>query len=354
MVDLDNQDIYQRVDPSSMRLRISELPLQCERAWQQASSLALPPEYASIDKVVVAGMGGSAIGGDLLRCVLQDRTQASITVHRDYGLPPFVDERTLFIAASYSGMTEETLDAFSQALGRPGCKIIAVTSGGTLKSMAEAKGIPVFTITYQSPPRAALGYSFVPLLAVVDLLRISPPIDQEVKEAIEVLECMRGKLNEDVPLPDNLAKGLALKLEHRLPLIYAAGPLTAAAYRWKTQMNENAKAWAFSEYLPELHHNSVTGYTWPRELAEMARVVLLYSTFLHRRHMARYTVTRELLDRAGISHVTVEAEGDSLLAQVLSLIYMGDWTSYYLAILTQTDPTSIPAIDFLKNRLKFI
>jgi glucose/mannose-6-phosphate isomerase len=350
MVDLDDLRVYERLDRAGMRAYLRQLPLQCRQAWEKTASMPLPAGYSDIDKVVILGMGGSAIGGEILRRLCSDRAGLMIATHRDYGLPGYVDERTLVIATSYSGTTEETLDGFSKAMVA-NCKRIAITTGGKLRSMAEEGQTPLVPVDYKSPPRAALGHLFVSLLGILHSLKLLPDISQEIDEMIAVLKTMSARLMEDVPLSSNQAKALSTQMAHKVPVIYGAGSLTPVAYRWKTQLNENSKCWAFAEVLPELNHNSVVGYGFPLQMKELAHVIMLYSPSLHYRHKERMKVTQELLERAGIGYALVEAEGESILAQMMGLILLGDWASYYLAILHEVDPSPVPPIDYLKQKL---
>ena len=165
---LDDLQIYPQSDPDNMLARIKELPLQCRQAWQAAMEFSLPPDYSDVDKVVILGMGGSAIGGDLVKSLTEAESSVPVIVHRDYGLPAFVDDRTLVIASSYSGNTEETLSAFEPAL-KTGAKKLVMTTGGRLQAIAEENNIPVFKIDYKAQPRAALGFSFLPTLGCLQI-----------------------------------------------------------------------------------------------------------------------------------------------------------------------------------------
>jgi glucose/mannose-6-phosphate isomerase len=326
------------------------LPQQCRTAWRRAQEFQLPKGYTNIDKVVVLGMGGSAIGGSLLRNLASRLDKPIIFVTRDYDLPSFVDDRTLVIASSYSGNTEETLSAFSQAV-KIRCKKLAMTSGGKLKALAEDARVPIFLIDLVSQPRAALGYSFIPLIVFLQKLGFLKDKPAEVEVMIRDLERLVEEIKETVPTSSNPAKQLAAKLRGRIAVIYGAGILSAVARRWKTQINENSKAWAFHETFPELNHNAVVGYQFPSELASKIYVVLLRCPSLHPRTLIRYQVTSELLKQKDISHEIIDSQGESELSQMMSLIYFGDWVSYYLAILNETDPTPVKAIDYLKKRL---
>lgn len=349
MTGLDNPETYLRLDPGDMRARIRELPSECVAAWRQGLDFELPADYADVNRVVVLGMGGSAIGADLLRGLNEPGGKADVSVNRDYD-PPDLDTSTLVVASSYSGNTEETLSAFAQALPTP-AKKLALTTGGRLKALAEVNGVPVFTITYDAQPRAALPYSLFPLLAICQNLGIMGDASSDVEEMASTLQGLQAMLDDRSPTPVNPAKQMAGKLRGRLAVIYGAGSLSAVARRWKTQINENSKAWAFSESFPELNHNAVVGYEFPADLAHHMFVVLLRSQRLHERSLVRYRVTSELLSRAGIDHETVDASGESALSQMMSLVLFGDWASYYLALLNETDPTPVKAIDFLKRRI---
>ncbi len=350
MIDLDSPEVHKKLDPSGMRERIRELPQQCLKAWQQALDFKLPSSYAKVDKIAILGMGGSAIGGDLLSSLGALDGKVPISVCRDYTLPKFVDAKTLIIASSYSGMTEETLSAFNQALESPARKLV-VTTGGKLKTIAEQNSIPVFTINYVSPPRAALAHSFFPLLGISHKLGIVSDKSKDVVEMAQVLKDVQTTIDEDCPLKRNPAKQLATKLHQHLAIIYGASFISPVALRWKTQINENSKAWAFYEMLPELNHNAVVGYEFPAELAQRLFVVLLRSPDLHPRTLLRYKFTGEMLSQRNVSHETVECRGESALSQMMSLVLFGDWVSYYLALLNETDPYPVKIIDFLKKRL---
>ncbi|OGN99645.1 MAG: bifunctional phosphoglucose/phosphomannose isomerase [Chloroflexi bacterium RBG_13_52_12] len=350
-INLDDAKIYQKNDPDGMLARIKELPLQCKQAWQAAMSFPLPADYGKIDKVVILGMGGSAIGGDLVRSLVQAESKIPVIVHRDYGLPAFVDDKTLLIASSYSGNTEETLSGFEPAL-KTGAKKLVMTTGGKLQKLAEANKIPVFKIEYIAQPRAALGFSFLPTLGVMQKLGFIQDKSANVAETVQVLEQLSAKLDEESSVKANPAKQLAQRLHGCLPVVYGAGIAAEAAHRWKTQLNENGKAWAFYEAFPELNHNATVGYQLPKELASKVRVVLLRSTTFNARVKLRYDVTCELLKQAGVAYEYVDGEGKSALAQMMSLVMMGDFTSYYLAILYGVDPSPVKVISYLKERLE--
>ena len=350
MVNLDDLDVYQRLDPANMLAQLHGLPQQCRNAWHKAKDFELPLDYAGIDKIVILGMGGSAIAGDLVRSLISSTGKPIIFVHRDYDLPAFLDETTLVIASSYSGNTEETLSGFSWALERK-CKKLVITTGGKLKALAEAARIPVFIIDHVSQPRAALGYSLMPLIAFLRKLDFLEDKPTEIEGMVQSLETLLAGIREMVPTESNQAKQLATRLHGRIVVIYSAGMLSEVARRWKTQINEASKAWAFHETFPELNHNAVVGYQFPSELASKIYVVLLRSLSIHPRTLIRYQATCELLEQSGVGHEIIDSGGGSELSQMMSLVFLGDWVSYYLAMLYGIDPTPVKAIDYLKKRL---
>jgi glucose/mannose-6-phosphate isomerase len=350
MVDLDNASVYRQFDSSGMLNHLHRFSEQCQKAWEKVLEFELPHEYTEISKVVILGMGGSAIGGDIARRLALAESKLPVWVHRDYGLPPFVDESTLVIASSYSGNTEETLSAFTESL-RTRAKKLVITSGGKLKRLAENEGIPTFVVDYRAPPRAAFPHNFVPLVGIFQKLGLLGDKSADLQEALGILGKLSADFIETRPLASNPAKQLAAELRGHIVVIYGAEMLSELAQRWKAQLNENGKTWAFFENFPELNHNAVIGYEFPPEAKERIFVLLLRSSLLRPRSLLRYEATAKLLSQAGIAHEFVEARGESALAQVLSLVLLGDYSSFYLAMLNEVDPTSIDAINFVKQYL---
>jgi glucose/mannose-6-phosphate isomerase len=350
MIDLDNASVYRRFDKSGMLDHLHGFPEQCQKAWEKVLKFELPHEYTEISNVVILGMGGSAIGGDIVRRLALAESKVPVWVHRDYGLPTFVDTSTLVIASSYSGNTEETLSAFTKALGTQSKKLV-ITSGGKLKQLAEQEDIPTFVIDYQAPPRAAFPHNFIPLVGIFQKLGLLGDKSADVPESVDVLKKLSRDFIETKPLVSNPAKQVAAKLWGRVAVIYGAEMLSEVAQRWKTEFNENSKAWSFFESFPELNHNAVVGYEFPLEVKERMIVIMLRSSSLRPRNLLRYDVTAKLLAKAGIAYEFAEAIGKSALAKVLSLILQGDYASFYLAILNEVDPKSTDAINFIKQYL---
>lgn len=348
---LDNPETYVTMDPTGFGKRVGGLPSQCLSAWELGLRFSLPHDYGYVRNVVVVGMGGSAIGGELLGDLVSMEKSPLVTVCRDYDLPPYLGSDSLVIASSYSGNTEETLAASREALKRK-AKLVAITTGGKLEQMASREGMPVFSIDYVGEPRTALGYSFLVPLAFLQNLKLIAPSDEAVVEAAEVMNSIADRLNPQVPTCDNPAKELAISLRGKLIVLYGGEILRGVARRWKTQFNENAKAWAFVELLPEAGHNAIAGLQWPHGVGRKACGVLLNAWSLHRRIKLRYQVIGELLSEAGVMCRTVDGVGRGVLAQMLSTILFGDYTSYYLALLNGEDPSPVSPIDYLKGKLE--
>ena len=344
---LDDPEARAKLDPAGMAKAVRELPEQCREAWDDARRLELPPSYREIDRIVILGMGGSAIAGDVFRLLLARECPVPVLNHRHYDLPPYEDGRTLVIASSFSGDTEETVSAFGQALATPAKKLV-VTTGGRLLTAARANGIPAFVFRYAGEPRAAFGYGLMPLLAVAEALGLTQSVGRDVEEAIAAMESLRERIGEDAPLAENPAKRMARRLAGRLPVVYGAEILTEVAHRWKTQLNESTKVWAFYEQLPEANHNAIVSPALPPEVARLITAVYLRSPGLHPRVALHYDFSRRTLAEAGVDCLVAQAEGKSALAQVLTGVMLGDYVSFYLALLNGVDPTPTTIIDSLK------
>lgn len=327
------------VDRSGAADVLASFPTQCRRGLALAEGVPLTG-LGGFSRLVVLGMGGSGIAGVLLASILP----VEVVPVRDYTLPPWIGEESLVVALSYSGDTEETLAAFAAARARTR-RLLAVTSGGELGALCARDGIPWIEIPTGYQPRAALGYLLFPLLGLGARLGLVP----DLGEAVVVLEELAGELAPGDE--ENEAQRLARALRGRVALVYGAGPRAAVAYRWKTQLNENAKAPAFWAELPELCHNEVVGYELTRSLLPQATVVFLRSGHDHPRVEKRIEILGELLSGRGIPWIAVRGRGRGPLADLFSLLYLGDWVSYYLALLNGVDPTPVAIIAELKARL---
>lgn len=349
---LDDARAIQAIDRSKMYDHIAGLPERFNEAWTQAMDFALPAHYIRCTNLVVLGMGGSAIGGGLVKSLLATNGER-IQVHilRDYTLPDFVDRNSFVIAVSYSGSTEETITAFTKAAAK-GAKLLAITTNGEIERLAGRYNAPIFKISYNSPPRAAIAYLFVPLLAVVKKLGLLDFSNGEMLEVAKRMSEKRSLYSLETSIAQNPAKKLAEKLAEKIVIVTGSGPLTEAARRWKTQLNENAKNAAYFEVFPELCHNSIVSLDFPRVQKRDAFVVLLQSNFDHPRNTLRMNLYASTLARKAIPYEIVRTAGSpNPVSELSEIILFGDFVSFYLAMLNRVDPTPVEPIEQLKKEL---
>ncbi len=345
---IESVERIRQADPEGMLDRIKELPNQVRDAWAIAQRARIPPAYGDVRSIVVSGMGGSAIGGDLAAALVAGELKVPMSVHRDYGLPAYVGRDSLVIASSYSGNTEETLSAFEDARKR-GAKVIAITTGGRLAELATAAGFPVVTFSYAARPRATLGYSLTLVLGVLAKMGLVRDLASDVDRALADVAKLQERVHEGARTND--AKKLAAALSGKIPFVYGAGVMGVMARRVKGQLNENAKEWAAYDVLPELDHNAVVGFPQPPVAKQAIAVLILRSSGDLGRHRVRWEVTKELLDQAGIEHHSLELPGATALSETLQMTYYTDHVSFYVALLNGADPSPNRSIDFLKDRL---
>ena len=347
---LDDQNIYAALDPSRLGERIAALPGQCGEAWQQISQAELPGFPQPQNQVVVCGMGGSAIAGDLAADLAQAQGGLPITVVRDFRLPFKPDNRTLVIACSYSGETLETLSLFQEAV-KARSAVVAITSGGTLAGLATESGAPVLPVATKGEPRNAVGYNLMLLLGLLNRLGLVETRESDVQSAIEAARQHVARIEPDRPAESNTAKQIALELHGKVPLIYGGGIFRGMARRWKTQFNENAKVWAFFEAIPELLHNSVEAYPdWAESGIPLTALVLQPNT-APEESSGHYEVLAELLRRHTVPHRVLKGGDGSQLVQLLNMLVLGDYVSYYLAMLRGVDPSETPSLQEAKRLL---
>jgi glucose/mannose-6-phosphate isomerase len=333
------------VDVTAQAGEITDLGIHLRDALWRVDSANLTPSPEP-GAVVVAGMGGSAIGGRLAAEVLQSRLRRPMALARGYELPGWTGPDTLVVLSSYSGSTEETLAAYDAA-GAAGARRLVATTGGELAVRARRDGVPVIPVPGGFQPRAAVGYSTVVALEAAALAGAAPSLRDEIEGAASLLDALAAEWGPDGP-QDGEAKSLARRLHGTVPVVMGAELAAPAAYRFKTQLNENAKVAAFASELPEANHNEVCA--WPAEGVPFAAVVL-EDPEAHPRNAARATVTAELLQDAGVPVTRVRARGEGALERMLSLVLLGDLASLYVAVLRGVDPAQITMIERLKQEL---
>ncbi len=350
-VDLDRSDRFGEIDTQDMLGAIDGLPDQLLEAWAWGQKMPLPAA-PGVQRVIIAGMGGSAIGADLLAAYVAPTCPLPVVVWRDYELPAWVEgEETLVVVSSHSGNTEETLSAFAVARTR-GCPMVAVTTGGRLAEEAAAAGAALWRFEHHGQPRAAVGYSFGLLLALFARLGWIPDPERALRDAVQVMRDQQATLRAQVPTAQNPAKALAQRLYGRWVAVFGSGVLAPVARRWKGQISEIAKAWAQFEFLPEADHNTLAGIHFPKEVLARTTALFLAGSTEHSRNQLRARLTHQAFAKAGLTTEVLWAVGETRLAQQWALLHLGDYVSYYLAMLYETDPTPVTAIEGFKAALK--
>jgi glucose/mannose-6-phosphate isomerase len=335
------------VDASSQLADVIGLPEQLrDAAWKVESAQIQPFDAAG--GLIVAGMGGSAIGGLLAKAALGDRASRPIGVTRSYELPAWATPDTAVLCSSYSGDTEETLACY-EAAGALGAPLVVATTGGRLAELARADGVPIIPVAGGYQPRAAVAYMTVAALEVAALCGAAPSVRSEVDVAAAHAEALVAEWGPD-GADDSLAKSLARDLADTVPLIAGSGITAPVAYRWKTQINENAKMHAFAHELPELDHNEIVGWSRPQEAVPFS-AVFLDDAYLHPRARQRIALTCELIEPAATVVRVVETRGETSTERVISLVLLGDLVSLYIAVLRGVDPEPVEVIERLKAEL---
>jgi len=346
---LDDIEKIKAVDKSKM----INFSLDSAKLYRESAKLAekIQVNYPKPNSIIVAGMGGSGIGGDLLKDWARNRTTVPIEVNREYQLPAYAGKRTLVLITSYSGDTEESLGAFLDALKRK-CMIYCVSSGGALLENAERLKVPYLRVPGGMPPRAALPYLFVPLLKCMEKMGLVSGASEELSEALQLLEKISKDNSPEKPAKENFSKTLALNIGQTAPVVYGFGFYRSVAQRFKQQFNENSKVPAKWEVFSELNHNEIVGWERASELGKCFSAIFIRDKEEPTEIHSRIEITKELVGKAGLELFEVPAQGKSPLAKILSTICIGDFTSIYLALLHSVDPTPVKTINYLKDTLK--
>jgi glucose/mannose-6-phosphate isomerase len=358
---LDQPRILRKVDKSHMLDLCLKTSEYCKEAITQTRRFKLPKTakfsesiqitYGKPKNIVIAGMGGSAIGGDLLHGWLQNRVNTPIEVCRDYYLPAYANEETLALIISYSGETEEALCALLDAVKRK-CMVVAIASGGTLISFTQRLHLPYIIVRSGLQPRVAVPYLFFPLVIVMEKLGLVSGVDDELKETIHVLEALAAENSPRVPQKENFAKRLAWALRSTIPVIYGFRQYRGVACRFKSELNENSKIPAKYETFPELNHNDVVGWDASEKLTKKFTVVLIRDKDEPPEIHNRIEATKKLVLHKTAKVLEVQAVGKSTLAKMFSVVFLGDLASVYLAILLGVDPAPVKIITAMKREMQ--
>lgn len=357
---LDIPEELEKIDKSNMLNLCVKTPEYCQDAIQRAKKIKIPNDvkvskkitikYKKPQNIIITGMGGSAIGGEILQDWLQDKLPIPIQICRNYTLPAYANRNTLVFAISYSGETEETLSAFIDAIRRK-CMTITISSGGHLLSFSKKLQIPHVTIPKGLPPRAAIPYVFFPLPIVIGKIHILPNVEKDIKETIWVLKEVGRENSPQILTKTNLSKRLALQLKETIPAIYGFGQFRAIAHRMKTQFNENSKLLSVYDVFPELNHNEAVGWEVSEDLAKKFSVILIRDHDEPPEIKHRIEMTKLLALHKAQKVLEIYARGKGRLAKMFSVLLVGDLVSVFLAILQGVDPAPVKTIDLIKREM---
>jgi len=349
---LDDSKLIKKLDSSDMSRFIHGLPEQCVDAYRIGASGNLNKSAIKINNIVFAGMGGSGIGSELVKDYLRCELKIPVSICRNYTLPDFTGDSTLLFCSSYSGNTEETLSCFEQGLKR-NAFIIAIGAGGRLRELSLKNSITYISIPPGYPPRTAIGYMSITILGVLAKLGLIKDKENDVKELFSALTDIRDKeIGFDVRSEKNISKQIAVKLYKKYAVIYGTADTTeAVSNRWREQISENSKALSSGNILPEMDHNEIVGWRFPGKLLRDFKVVIISDKDDSERIKERIRITSGLIRKSGAEVLELKRENGGRLARIYSLLYIGDFASFYLAILNGIDPTPVDAIDYLKREL---
>jgi glucose/mannose-6-phosphate isomerase len=345
---LDNQEKISLVDKSGML----DFAVNAAKHYRQAAEIAdkIQVNYPKPANIVVAGLGGSAIGGDLLKDWAKNQLKVPIEVSREYQLPAYAGKKTLVMVCSYSGDTEETLSSFLDGLKR-GCMIYCISSGGALIKYAKKHKVPYLQVTAGMPPRAALPYMLIPLLFYMEKAGLVKGVAEQLEETLALLKKVSFENGPDVPTRDNFAKTVATHVGDTAPTVYGQGFYRSVAQRFKQQFNENSKSAAKWEVFPELDHNEIVGWEGRGEQCKYFSVIFIRDSDTPVEIESRIDITHQIMERAGLIMFDLEVQGKSTLAKMLSTVVVGDFISVYLAVTRGADPTPVLTINYLKTSL---
>ncbi len=352
---LDTPKKIEKLDSQGMLGSIESLALQCQQAWDDTKAIRPPASYRKVDRILLNGMGGSALGGDVVQHLFQDRLRVPFSVTNQYRLPSWANSRTLCILSSYSGTTEEVLASFRDAR-RHRAKIVIICAGGTLARLAKRYRLPVYQFEPRfnpsNQPRMALGYSVVgiaSLLIRTGHLRIT---DKEFTAVINHIVRLHKRFGVGVPTRRNPAKQVSKLMHGHMPIIIAANHLSGNAHIAANQINENGKNFAAYFLLSELNHHLMEGLSFPKQSTRQLAFLFLESSFYHPRNQRRLPITQRVAKRKAITIARYRLIGSSLLSQVFEALSFSSYVSFYLAMLNNIDPSPIPVVDYFKAQLK--
>lgn len=350
---LDDLESLETLDSSGVTKTISTLAKQVNQAWEEASQIEIPSQYRDVQQIVFVGMGGSALGPHLLGSVYQPKITRPVLIVRDYRLPRYLGKKSLVILCSYSGNTEEVLTCAKQAT-KAGAYLLGVTSGGQLRDYCQDHQIPCYRFEPKfnpSAPRYGFGYMTIGPLAMLTSLQLIKVKGGEIPGLVKWLSQKDKDLNPKVPEAKNPAKKMALSLRERIPVLVAAEFLEGAAHIFTNQINETSKTFASYFVLPELNHHLMESLKYPSHNSKNLAFLFINSKYYSMRIRTRFEITKDVVNQNQIRVLEFLAQGKSRLGQAFEVVQFGSYVSFYLAMLSATDPSPNPWVDYFKEQL---
>jgi glucose/mannose-6-phosphate isomerase len=352
MTILDDLKKIKEVDQENLADLIEKLPEQLEKVLKEEKEIPTL-SYQKIENVLICGMGCDRIVAEIFKKIAEEKSFYPIEIVGDYKLPFFVNEKTLIFLLSYSGETSEILsllDEIFKLKKKP--KIFIIAGGGKLIDLAEKKKIPFYKFFGQGPSRANIGYLFFSLLLILKKINLLKIKDEEIFSLIQILKEFNKIINLERRTQENVAKYLAYQIFDRIPVIVGAEHLWPVAQRWKKEFNENSKTFAFAEEAPEFFHNSIVGIEYPWRIRDEIFSIFLESDFYQKETKTAFSIYKEILNNEKMLFETVPPIGKNKLEEIMTGILLGDWVSFYLAILNKVDPTPVENIELIKRKIK--
>lgn len=351
---LDSLEELKKFDEKGVISSIKMLPQQARQAWEEINDLKFSKNLSSAKNIVICGMGGSALGGRVVDSFVEKKIRAPIEIFTQYFVPNYVNQDTLVILSSYSGNTEEAMSCAYDAVKR-NAKIFGITTGGKMADFLkkEKKDAYVYEPTFNPSkmPRFAIGYSIFAILALLNKTQFITLTEEEIKSAIEALNTYVKEFGPRSKQENNLAKKLAQKLQNKIPVLVSSEHLLGVSHVFKNQLNETAKTFSNLFDLPELNHHLLEGLRLPAKSKEVLHFLFLYSKLYTDRVVKRYPITQEVVEKNSVSHSIYTFNSDTKLEQIIELLCLGSFTSLYLAVLSGTNPSEIPWVDYFKKEL---
>ena len=355
MINIDDINQIKNLDKNNVLGSVEALGKQCRQAWENVNKITIKNNYSGIDKVVVTGMGGSALGAEIIKALYFDRLKIPFEINRGYHLPKYVNQNTLVLLSSYSGTTEEVLSAAKEAESA-GAKIMAISAGGELEKTAIEKGYDFYKIrpdfNPSGQPRMALGYSVFGILGLLKMAGVIEIESGEIEGIIAVIEEVRKKNGVETSTENNLAKQIAMKLKDKIPLVLAAEHLSGNAKTFCNSINENAKTPATFYLLPEANHHLLESLKNPATNKNNLIFLLFLSDQYEPAIKKRFEITEKVIEQNGIEKIVIQENGETKLEEALWLVTFGSWVIFYLAMIYGVDPATIPWVDYFKNEMK--